>query len=317
MLVFTVVLGVLYPARRSRGRSARRCRRRRTARSSGRTGRSVGSSLIGQSFTDKKGNALPQWFQSRPSAAGDGYDGAASSGSQLRPREQGPDHGDQASVRPRSRRSTASRRRRSRADAVTASGIRPRPAHQPGIRAAAGGPGRPGPRAVDSDTVRALVETHVQGRDLGYLGEPTVNVLQLNLALGAESDRGRIRETDRHGDGSAAGDARRRARASARPSPCSRRAGGCSTRGPGRRRRGRRDPRPGRHRGAGRGARGHPAPHGRAPRRDPRRDGPGCGDRAGTPTSPWSTSSPTPTHPARSTPSAGRTSTPCSTPGST
>jgi K+-transporting ATPase ATPase C chain len=48
-------------------------------------GKPVGSSLIGQSFTDKDGNALPQYFQSRPSAAGDGYDPLATSASNLGP----------------------------------------------------------------------------------------------------------------------------------------------------------------------------------------------------------------------------------------
>jgi K+-transporting ATPase ATPase C chain len=48
-------------------------------------GNPVGSSLIGQSFTDKDGNALPQYFQSRPSAAGDGYDPLATSASNLGP----------------------------------------------------------------------------------------------------------------------------------------------------------------------------------------------------------------------------------------
>jgi K+-transporting ATPase ATPase C chain len=48
-------------------------------------GKPVGSSLIGQSFTDKDGNALPQYFQSRPSAAGNGYDPLATSASNLGP----------------------------------------------------------------------------------------------------------------------------------------------------------------------------------------------------------------------------------------
>src|SRR6478609_12065461 len=48
-------------------------------------GKPVGSSLIGQLFTDSDGNALPQYFQSRPSAAGDGYDPLATSASNLGP----------------------------------------------------------------------------------------------------------------------------------------------------------------------------------------------------------------------------------------
>src|SRR6185312_12884220 len=48
-------------------------------------GKTVGSSLIGQSFTDSDGNPLPQYFQSRPSAAGDGYDPMATSASNLGP----------------------------------------------------------------------------------------------------------------------------------------------------------------------------------------------------------------------------------------
>ncbi|GAA1838808.1 potassium-transporting ATPase subunit KdpC [Agromyces salentinus] len=144
-------------------------------------GEVVGSRLIGQSFTDAAGEPLPEWFQSRPSAAGDGYDGGASSGSNL-----GPENTDLV---------TAIAERKARAaeldgveeadvpaDAVTASAsgldphISPEYARQQVDRVAAA-------RGLDEAEVAALVESRIQARDLGYLGEPTVDVLQLNLAL--------------------------------------------------------------------------------------------------------------------------------------
>ena len=82
LLVLTVVLGVGYTAVVTGiGQLALPAQANGSLLSA--DGRTVGSALIGQSFTDAKGNALPQWFQSRPSAAGDGYDGSASSGSNL------------------------------------------------------------------------------------------------------------------------------------------------------------------------------------------------------------------------------------------
>ncbi|MCA0217883.1 MAG: potassium-transporting ATPase subunit KdpC [Actinobacteria bacterium] len=141
----------------------------------------VGSVLIGQSFTDADGNALPEWFQSRPSAAGAGYDGGASSGSNY-----GPENPDLVSAI-QDRKSaieslesvTASE---IPADALTASasGLDPHisPAYAllqvPRVAAA---------RGIPETQVRALVKSFIQGRDLGYLGDPTVNVLQLNIAL--------------------------------------------------------------------------------------------------------------------------------------
>ena len=144
-------------------------------------GTAVGSSLIGQGFTDKDGNALPEWFQSRPSAAGDGYDSAASSGSNL-----GPNNDDlvtaigerQAAIE----KSDGVTKDQIPADAVTASGSGLDPHISPAYallqvnRVATA-------RGLDPAAVTKLVESKIQGRDLGYLGEPTVNVLQLNIAL--------------------------------------------------------------------------------------------------------------------------------------
>ena len=179
MIVFTVVLGVLYPAviwviglampSQSNGSLVRE------------NGQVVGSSLIGQSFTDKKGNGLPQWFQSRPSAAGAGYDGSASSASNY-----GPENTDlitaikarQAAIE----KSDGVTVDQIPADAVTtsASGLDPDISEAYALiqvdRVATA-------RGLSVDAVRALVEKHVDGRPLGYLGEPTVNVLELNLAL--------------------------------------------------------------------------------------------------------------------------------------
>lgn len=149
-------------------------------------GKPVGSALIGQSFTDKDGKALPQWFQSRPSAAGDGYDGAASSGSNLA--ASNPDQ--QKAVKERTEaieEADGVSAGSIPSDAVTASGSGLDPHISPAYallqvdRVAAA-------RGLPADSVRKLVESRIQGRDLGYLGDPTVNVLQLNLAL-SEMDK--------------------------------------------------------------------------------------------------------------------------------
>ncbi|MFJ3487966.1 potassium-transporting ATPase subunit KdpC [Leifsonia aquatica] len=144
-------------------------------------GKPVGSALIGQSFTDKDGKALPQWFQSRPSAAGDGYDGASSSGSNLA----ASNPAQQKAVKERTEaieKSDGVSAGNIPSDAVTASGSGLDPHISPAYallqvdRVAAA-------RGLSADSVRKLVESRIQGRDLGYLGDPTVNVLQLNLAL--------------------------------------------------------------------------------------------------------------------------------------
>ena len=144
-------------------------------------GEVVGSAILGQSFTDADGNALPEWFQSRPSAAGDGYDGGASSGSNY-----GPENEDLISAIEARQAAIAELDGVAiediPADAVTASasGLDPHISPEYALLQVARVADA---RGLPEQDVRALVESMIQVRDLGYLGEPTVNVLQLNIAL--------------------------------------------------------------------------------------------------------------------------------------
>ena len=151
-------------------------------------GKVVGSSLLCQEFIDAKGNPLPQYFQPRPSNAVNsavktdygcdpGFSGASNLGpnnpvlvkliNQRRAQVAAFNHVSPASVPP---------------DAVTASGsgldpdISPQYAYLQVNRVAAA-------RHASPAAVRALVSQHVQGRTLGFLGEPRVDVLTLNIAL--------------------------------------------------------------------------------------------------------------------------------------
>ncbi|GAA0962483.1 K(+)-transporting ATPase subunit C [Frigoribacterium faeni] len=185
MVVFTVVLGLLYTAVIT-GIGQLVVPARADGSAVEADGDVVGSSLIGQSFTDADGAALPEWFQSRPSAAGDGYDAAASSGS-----NHGPENEDLIEAVQERRAAVAESDGVDPAsvpvDALTASGsgldphISPAYALEQVDRVATA-------RGLSASDVESLVDEHTQGRDLGYLGEPTVNVLELNAAL---AERGR------------------------------------------------------------------------------------------------------------------------------
>jgi K+-transporting ATPase ATPase C chain len=85
LLIFTVILGIAYPLLITAVSQLPGLKSRADGSLLKVDGRVVGSSLIGQSFSDKHGNPLPQYFQPRPSAAGDGYDPTASAASNLGP----------------------------------------------------------------------------------------------------------------------------------------------------------------------------------------------------------------------------------------
>ncbi len=174
LVVMTVVLGVAYPAAvwgvgqiafndEANGQVIRH------------DGNDVGSSIIGQNFKVDD----PRWFHGRPSAAD--YDGLASGPSNL-----GPTNPDLLTAIKRRQEAIATSEgvpvSAVPADAVTASGSGVDPYISPAYAdLQVGRIARV--RGVTTTAVRKLVGEHTYGRQLGFLGEPKVNVLELNLAL--------------------------------------------------------------------------------------------------------------------------------------
>jgi len=186
LLAFTVLCGIVYPVVMW-GVAQAAFKNQADGSLVTANGKVVGSSLLCQEFVDAKGNPLPQYFQPRPSNATSGakndygcdagYSGAANLGAsnstllttvkQLQQQISAFDHVPVSQIPP---------------DAVTSSGsgldpdISPQYADIQVARVAAA-------RHLPASEVQSLVSKYTQGRNLGFLGEPRVDVLTLNIAL--------------------------------------------------------------------------------------------------------------------------------------
>ncbi len=135
-----------------------------------------GSKLLGQNFTAEK------YFHSRPSAAGNGYDAANSSGSNLGPTSQKLNDALKERIATYRRENHLTETSPVPADAVTASGSGLDP-HISVRNAAIQAPRVAQARGLSVTTVLDLIRTNTDAPRLGFLGEPGVNVVQLNRAL--------------------------------------------------------------------------------------------------------------------------------------
>jgi K+-transporting ATPase ATPase C chain len=173
-LVFTILTGLLYPAVMT-GVSEMIFPKQANGSLVTVNGTVVGSSLIAQGFTK------PEYFHPRPSAAGNGYDPTASSGSNLGPTSQALMTRLQASV-VAFRKENPDFTGNIPSDILTTSAsgldphISPAAAEAQAARVAKA-------RGVSQDQVEPLIAQFTQRPDWGFLGEPRVNVLLLNIAL--------------------------------------------------------------------------------------------------------------------------------------
>jgi K+-transporting ATPase ATPase C chain len=187
LLLFTVICGIAYPLVMF-GIAQGAFHNHANGSLVSYNGRVVGSSLLCQEFVDAKGNPLPQYFQPRPSNAVDatnkhdyGCNPLFSAATNL-----GPTNPTEVQLIKQRQKQIAAfdhvKISQIPADAVTASGsgldpqISPANAAIQVNRVAAA-------RHASPAAIRALVEKYTQGRTLGFLGEPGVNVLLLNIAL--------------------------------------------------------------------------------------------------------------------------------------
>ena len=180
-LMLTILTGLLYP-----GLVTGICQMIFPNQANGslivKNGHVIGSALIGQSFTRR------EYFQPRPSAAGiDGYDPTASGGSNLGPTSQ--------KLADRVKSSIAQFRKDNPdftgpipADLLTASGSGLDP-HLSPASISAQAPRVAVARGISIDQIQQLASEFTEGRELGFLGEPRVNVMRLNIALDERSPR--------------------------------------------------------------------------------------------------------------------------------
>ena len=187
LLVFTVLCGIIYPVVMV-GVAQLAFKNQANGSLVTYNGKVVGSSLLCQEFVDAKGNPLPQYFQPRSSTASNpnsktdygcdpNYSGAANLGpnnptllknvQQLQQQIAAFDHVKVSQIPP---------------DAVTSSGSGLDPDISPAY-AAIQVPRVAAARHLPASEVQALVSKYTQGRNIGFLGEPRVNVLNLNIAL--------------------------------------------------------------------------------------------------------------------------------------
>jgi potassium-transporting ATPase KdpC subunit len=175
-LVLTVLTGLIYP-----GIVTGLCQMLFPKQANGsleyKDGKVIGSTLIGQNFS------RPEYFQPRPSSAGNGYDATASGGSNLGPTNQKLIDRVKASA-DKFHKDNPSFTGTIPSDLLTASGsgldphLSPEAADAQVERVAKA-------RGASVQDIRALVAQYTEGRDLGFLGEPRVNVLRINEALDA------------------------------------------------------------------------------------------------------------------------------------
>lgn len=185
VLLFTLLCGAVYPAAVT-VIGGLTMRSQATGQMLSVDGEVVGSRLIGQQYLLPDGSPDPAYLQGRPSAAGDdGYDPTSSSGT-----NDGPENPDLIENIESARAADEELGRTGEAppDALTASssGLDPHisPANAAGQAARIAAE-----RGISEDQVTQIVAEHTVGRELGVLGEPRVNVLDVNIALDEEFGR--------------------------------------------------------------------------------------------------------------------------------